>query len=628
MSAIASGEMNFMKKRNLLVRLLSGIWSGVDGFRKILHLLLLLLVFAIFVGALSGTTPVLPDRAALLIKPAGSIVEELEGEPFDRAIAELLDEAQPQTVLQDIVDALEYAADDDRIGAVHIELSSLGGAGLPKLQRIVRAIEEFKASGKPVIASADFMSQQAYFIAAHADEVYLHPQGGVLLQGYGRFRSYFRDAIEKLKLDWNIFKVGTYKSAVEPFERMDMSEADREASLSLIDQLWGTYLEEVAAARAMSVAEMQEYTDNYVDVVAAANGDLAQAAVDHNLVDELRTRTQLRELLIGYVGADEDSEATYSAIGMGEYLAHEDMLNGKQVADQNIGIIIASGAIQSGSQPPGAIGADSTAKLLRRARDDESIKAVVLRVDSPGGSAFASDVIANEIAALQEAGKPVVASMSSVAASGGYWISVGADRIFANPMTITGSIGIFGMIPTYQRTAAHLGIANDGVGSTPLSGQLRPDRAMTDDAKRLVQIVIEEGYDDFIGRVATYRGMDKDAVDVVGQGRVWTGADALRHGLVDELGGLEEAIAFAAELVDMPEGEYGRKPVTIELSPTEQMIVDMLGTAKSFGLQFDFLQSEPSSLQKLAGRLEQALAPLTEFDDPKGVYAHCLCEFE
>lgn len=617
-----------MKKRNLLVRVLSGIWSGVDSFRKILHLLLLLFVFGIFVGALSGTTPMLPERAALTIKPVGVIVEELEGDPFDRAIAELLDEAQPQTVLQDIVDALDYASEDDRIGAVHIELSALGAAGLPKLQRIARAIEDFRESGKPVIASADFMTQQGYFIAAHADEVYLHPQGGVLLQGYGRFRSYFSDAIEKLKLDWNIFKVGTYKSAVEPFERMDMSEADRQASLNLIDQLWGTYLEDVADARALSVAGMEEYTDKYTDVVAAAEGDLAQAAKDYNLVDELLTRTQLRELLIGYVGTDEDSEVNYSSIGMGEYLAHEDMLNGEQPGEENIGIIIASGVIQSGTQPPGTIGADSTASLLRRARDDESVKAVVLRVDSPGGSAFASDVIANEIAALQEAGKPVVVSMSSVAASGGYWISAGADRIFASPMTITGSIGIFGMLPTYQRAAAYLGIANDGVGSTPLSGQLRPDRELTDDTKRLVQLVIEEGYDDFIGRVATYRGMDKDEVDVVGQGRVWTGTDALGHGLVDELGGLDDAIGFAAELVDLPEGEYGRKPITTELSPTEQMIVDMLGTAKSFGLQLDFMRSEPSSLQRLAGRLEQALAPLTEFDDPKGVYAHCLCEIE
>ena len=617
-----------MKKRNLFVRLLSGIWGGLDGFRKVLHLILLLFIFAIFVGALSGTTPLLPDRAALFIKPVGTIVEELEGDPFDRAMAELLDEAQPQTVLQDIVDALEYASDDDRIGAVHIELSALGAAGLPKLQRIARAIEEFQESGKPVIASADFMTQQAYFIAAHADEVYLNPEGGVLLQGYGRFRTYFSEAIEKLKLDWNIFKVGTYKSAVEPFERMDMSDADEEATRNLIDQLWGTYLEDVAAARQMSASEVEAYADEFVGMVAEADGDLAQAAKDSNLVDELLTRTELRELLIGYVGTAEDSDVDYSSIGMNEYLAHEDMLDGDTAAEDNIGIIIASGAIQSGSQPPGAIGADSTASLLRRARDDESVKAVVLRVDSPGGSAFASDVIANEIAALQDAGKPVVASMSSVAASGGYWISVGADRVFANPTTITGSIGIFGMFPTYQRTAAHLGLASDGVGTTPLSGQLRPDRAMTDATKRLFQLVIEEGYDDFIGRVATYRGMEKDEVDAVAQGRVWTGADALRHGLVDELGGMDEAIAFAAELVDLQDDDYGRKWISIELSPTEQMIVDLLGTARRFGLQLDFLQARPTSLQRIAGHVEEALAPLAQFDDPKGVYAHCLCTFD
>ena len=617
-----------MKKRNLLVRVLSGIWSGVDGFRKILHLLLLLFVFAIFVGAMSGTVPQLPDRAALFIKPVGAIVEELEGDPFDRAIAEMLDEAQPQTVLQDIVDALDYASDDDRIDAVHIELSALGSAGLPKLQRIARAIEEFRQSGKPVVASADFMTQQAYFIAAHADEVYLNPEGGILLQGYGRFRTYFADAIEKLKLDWNIFKVGTYKSAVEPFERMDMSDADREATMNLIDQLWGTYLDEFAAASERDAAEIARYADDFVDTLAAADGDLALAAKDAGLVDELLTRTELRELLIGYVGSDDDSEANYSSIGMGEYLSHVDLLNGEKVAEQNIGIIIASGIIQSGTQPPGTIGAESTAELLRRARDDESVKAVVLRVDSPGGSAFASDVIASEIAALQEAGKPVVASMSSVAASGGYWISVGADRVFASPTTITGSIGIFGMFPTYQRAAEYLGLANDGVGSTPLSGQLRPDRAMTDDTKRLFQLVIEEGYDDFIGRVATYRGMQKTEVDAVGQGRVWTGADALERGLVDELGGMEDAIAFAAELVDLAEDDYGQKWIRTQLSPTEQMIVDLLGTAKSFGLQLDFLQSRPTALQKIAGRLEQALAPLAGFDDPKGVYAHCLCTFE
>ena len=247
-----------MKKRNPLVRVLAAIWSGVDGFRKILHLLLLLFVFAVFLGTMSGTAPILPDNAALRIQPAGAIVEELAGDPYDRAIEELLDETRPQTRLQDIVDALEYAKDDDRIEAVHVELSAMGGAGLAKVQRIAAAIEDFKTSGKPVIASADFLTQHGYYIAAHADEVYMHPEGGVLLQGYGRFRSYFKDAIDLLKLDWNIFRVGTHKSFVEPFTRMNMSDEDREAISNLIDQLWSTYSNDVAAARGLLPADIDD----------------------------------------------------------------------------------------------------------------------------------------------------------------------------------------------------------------------------------------------------------------------------------------------------------------------------------------------------------------------------------
>ena len=617
-----------MNKRNPFVRVLAAIWGGVDGIRKVLHLLLLLFIFAVFIGAISGSAPMLPDRAALLIQPAGAIVEELQGDPYDRALEELLGEERPQTLLQDIVDALEYAKDDDRIEAVHLELSAMRGGGLSKLRRIADAIEDFKTSGKPVVASADFLTQQGYFLAAHADEVYVHPEGGLLLQGYGRFRTYFKDAIDMLKLDWNIFRVGTHKSFVEPFERMSMSDADREATQHLIDQLWSTYREDVALARGLEVADVDDFANNFVQHVADAEGDLAAAALDHGLVDGLLTRTALRDLMIEYVGEDENSEADYSAIDMGDYMSQMHMLQGDKSADENVAIIVASGAISSGSKSPGSIGADSTGALLRRARNDESVKAVVLRVDSPGGSAFASEVIAHEIAALQESGKPVVASMSSVAASGGYWIAVGADRVFASPSTITGSIGIFGMFPTYQRTVAQFGITTDGIGSTPLSGELRPDREMAPHTKQLFQLVVEDGYEDFISRVALYRGLEKDAVDAVAQGRVWTGSDALQHGLIDELGGLEDAIAYAAELAALAEGEFGRKTITIELSPTEQMIVDMLGTAKRVGLDLSGLRSQQSSLEKIAGHIEGIVSPLFQFDDPKGVYAHCFCDFD
>ncbi|MGI9222947.1 MAG: signal peptide peptidase SppA [Woeseiaceae bacterium] len=616
-----------MNKRNPLVRVLAAIWSGVDGFRKILHLLLLLFIFAVFLGTLSGTAPLFPDRAALLIQPAGAIVEELAGDPYDRAIEEILGETSPQTRLQDIVDALEYAKDDDRIEAVHLELSGMGGAGLTKLQRIAEAIEDFKTSGKPVIASADFFTQHGYYVGAHADEVYTHPDGGVLLQGYGRFRTYFRDAIDLLKLDWNIFRVGTHKSFVEPFERMSMSDEDREATGNLIDQLWDTYSSDVAAARGLLAEDIDHYANDFVDQVTQTKGDLGTAAVTHELVDGLLRRGEVRDLLIEHVGADPDSEDDYNSIGMYEYLSNMDLLNGDKTADENIAVIVASGNITSGSQPPGSIGADSTSQLLRRARNDDSVKAIVLRVDSGGGSAFASEVIGNEIAALQDAGKPVVASMSSVAASGGYWISVGADRVFASPTTITGSIGIFGMFPTYQRTVAQIGVATDGIGSNPLSGELRPDREMAPHTRQLVQLVVEDGYDDFISHVAMFRGLEKEAVDAVAQGRVWTGADALRHGLIDEHGDLEDAIAFAAEIAGLEEGAYGRKDIRLELSATEQLIVDLLGTVKSLGLDVSGLRSTPSSLEKIAGRFEDAVSPLLGFDDPKGVYAHCFCDF-
>ena len=487
-----------MSDRNLLARLFSAIWSGVEGVRKILHLLLLLFVFLLFFSSMQDTPLVLPDRAALVIEPYGFLVEQIEGHPFDRALAELAGDGRPQTLVQDVIDALEYAKDDDRIEVVYIELSSLLGGGLSKLQRIAAAIEDFKASGKPVIASADYLSQQGYYIAAHADEVYLHPEGMVLLRGYGRYRNYFSEAIDLLRIDWNVFRVGTHKSFVEPYTRMDMSDEDRESTMNLIDQLWSLYQVDVETARDLENGTIAEFAEQFLDIVEAADGDIASAAVELGLVDELLKRTEVRELLIDHVGPDPDYPDQYRSAHMYEYLAQMRILEGSNVRDTNVAVIIAAGDILFGSQPPGTIGGDSTAALLRRARNDDAVEAVVLRVDSSGGSSFASEIILDEIVALQEAGKPVVASMGSVAASGGYVLSMQADRVFANPSTITGSIGIFGMFPTYQRTLEVVGVATDGVGSTPWTGELRPDREMSGDAKQLFQLVINDGYQDFI----------------------------------------------------------------------------------------------------------------------------------
>lgn len=615
-----------MSNRNLLVRLFSAIWSGVDGVRKVLHLVLLLFVFLLFFGAMQDSSLVLPDRAALVIQPYGFLVEQIEGDPFDRALAELAGDGKPQTLLQDIVDALEYAKDDDRIEVVYLELSSLLGAGLSKLQQLSAAIDDFKTSGKPVIASADFLSQQGYYIAAHADEVYLHPDGMLLLQGYGRFRSYFKDAIDLLRIDWNVFRVGTHKSFVEPYTRMDMSDEDRESTLHLVEQLWSLYQVDVETARELDTGTIQDFTDNFAEIVEEAGGDMATAAAQYGLVDDLLKRTEVRELLIDYVGADPDNPDTYQAAFMHNYLAQMRMLSGDKVRSKNVAVIVASGEILFGTQPPGTIGGDSTAELLRRARNDDSVEAVVMRVDSPGGSSFASEIILDEIRALQEAGKPVVASMGSVAASGGYVISMYADRVFASPSTITGSIGIFGMFPTYQRTLDAVGITTDGIGSTPWSGELRPDRAMSEQAKHLFQLAINDGYQDFIGSVADSRGMEVEAVDAIGQGQVWTGMDALNNGLIDELGGLDDAIAAAAELAEISDEDFGIKIIEQELSPTQQMLIDLIGTAASMGVDVSGWAGQSSVVDDIKDIVAEKTSTLLRFNDPKGIYSHCFCD--
>jgi len=615
-------------KRNIVIRFLAALWAGADGVRKVLHLVLLLFLFLLFIGTFSEAPPIMPKSAALYIQPYGSLVDQLEGDPYDRAVAELLDDGRPQTLVQDIVDSLAYAKNDDRIEVVFLELSSVLGAGLSKLQRVGDAIEDFRESGKPVIASADFMGQQGYYIAAHADEVYLHPQGGILLRGYGRFRTYYRDAIETLRLDWNVFRVGTHKSFIEPFIRMDMSEEDKESTQRFIDQFWSLYQADVTAARGLDTGLINDFSQNLVDRVEAADGDIAIAARDSGLVDELLSRNEVRDRMIGYVGADEEDPDMFNAIGMGRYLRQMRMLEGSTAGSSNVAVIVAAGDILFGEQAPGKIGADSTAELLRRARNDESVNAVVLRVDSPGGSAFAAEVIADEIDALRAAGKPVVASMSSVAASGGYVISMNADRVFASPATITGSIGVWGMFPTYQRTLDYVGVATDGIGTTPWSGQFRPDREMSVETQQLFQLFIEDTYDDFITDVAARRGLAKDEVDRIGQGQVWTGRDALENGLVDELGSLDEAIATAAQYAGLEEGGYGIKSIEPELSATEQLLVDALGVVTRAGVDLSGWIDRPTGINDIAQRIAGQADTYLHFNDPKGIYTHCLCSFD
>ncbi len=627
-TGFATRGMIEMSAKNPLLRLLSWLWTGIDGIRKILHLFLLLFVFLLFFG-LSGETPsLIPSGSALHIQPYGVLVEQHEGDPYDRAIAELLGDGLPQTRVSDIVDALEYAKDDDRIAMVYLDLNSLGGGGLSKLQTVAAAIDDFQTSGKVVVASADYMGQQAYYLAAHADEVYLHPDGAVMFRGYGRYRSYYKDAIDHLRVDWNVFRVGTHKSFVEPYTRMDMSDADRQAAERLVEQLWSMYRSEVVAARGLEAGAIDDFATNLVEHVSRTNGDIAIAARDLGLVDALLSRNEMQEYLAELVGESERRSEVFNATNMHDYLVQMEMLSGGSAGEQNVAVVIASGDIMFGEQSPGNIGADSTATLLRRARNNDSIKAVVLRVDSPGGSAFAADVIADEVKALRAAGKPVVASMSSVAASGGYSISMHADRILANSSTITGSIGVFGMFPTYQRSLEAVGVTTDGVGTTPWSGEFQPDREMSSQAKQLLQLFVEDTYDDFITDVATSRGMDKATVDKIGQGQVWTGAEAIRNGLVDELGTLEDAVNTAGELAGLDVGDFGTVIIETELSPSERIIVDFLGVAARSGVDLSRWIRTPDFVTQLLKNIDQSVATLLRFDDPKGMYTHCLCDFK
>jgi protease-4 len=617
-----------MSSSNFLVRLISSIWRGVDGVRKILHLLLLVVLFLVFFGSISGAPPLVPQKAALFVQPTGPLVDQLDGDPYDRALAELLGEAPPQTLVQDVVDALAFAKDDDRIAAVHLELSGLSGGGLSKLRRIGAAIDDFKESGKPVVASADYFSQSGYHLAAHADELYMHPEGIVFLQGYGGFRSYYKEAIDTLRVDWNVFRVGTHKSFVEPFTRTDMSPEDRESRTRLIQQFWAMYLEDVEAARGLEEGTIDDFAQNLLLHVNKSNGDIAIAARNAGLIDELLGRAELRAVLKEYAGEDSSDSALYSSVNSQDYLGNMRLLHGDDIQDENVAVIVAVGNILNGSQPSGSIGGESTAALLRQALSDDSVKAVVLRVDSPGGSVFASEIIAHEIEALQAAGKKVVASMGSVAASGGYWISVVADRVIASPATVTGSIGVFGMFPTYQRSLEAVGVTTDGVGTTPWAGQLRPDREMSAAAKQLFQAIINDTYDDFISGVAERRAMEKDVVDGVAQGQVWTGQDALVHGLIDELGTFEDSVRVAAELAGLEEGEYGQKLIELSLSSTQQLVMDFLALTKTTGFDIDVLVSAPTALESFANSLQELLAGLTQFNDPKGLYSHCFCEID
>lgn len=615
-----------MSRQNVIRRALSAIWRFLDFTRKFLHLVVLLVLVAFFAALFSEPTPTVPRSAALVVSPRGVVVEQLAGDPVERAFSELSGDAEPQTLLRDLVDSITAAQDDDRIGALVLDLNDLAGAGLSKLQAIGRAIRSFKESGKPVIAISSFYDQNQYYLAAMADEVYMHPFGLVYLDGYGHYRTFYKQAIDKLAIDWNIFKVGEYKSFVEPFIRDDMSEEDKTASMVWLNELWSVYVKDVTEARGLEEDVIGRYIDQILPELEGTDGDMAVLAKETGLVDELWNRDEIRERLIELVGTNGDGYS-FSQVN---YL---DYLRAVRPATQRgfrrtgkVGVIVAAGEVLDGEQPPGAIGGDSLAQLIRQVREDDSIDAVVLRIDSGGGSTFASYVIARELTLLRSSDKPLVVSMSSVAASAAYWISLPADEIWAAPTTLTGSIGIFAMFPTVQRTLDKLGVHVDGIGTTWLSGEFRIDRELGGEAQQLLQMIVEDGYRDFIDGVADARGMTKEEVDQIARGRVWIGTDAHRIGLVDELGNLDQAVASAAALAGLGE-RFEVEYIERELGFVEALALDIATkTRVLFGspvIEGDLHRSSP--LVRGLESLRRQLVELARLNDPRGVYSHCFC---
>lgn len=557
----------------MIGRFFAALWRFLDGARKVLHLILLLVIFGFVVGAFRTSIPRIADHSALVIAPRGEIVEQLSGDPIDQAISRAQGNRRDETLLWDLVDALHAAKKDARIKAVVLDLDDMRGGGQPTLAELTAAIKDFRSSGKKVIAHATYFGQEQYYVAAFADEIYLDPLGFVAIDGYDRYRTYYKDLFDKLGVEVNLFRVGQYKSAAEVYVRNDMSPQDREESLAYLNALWLSYRTAVAEARGLTPDDISAYVANSVPAMQAAKGDGAKVALDAKLVTGLKSSLEVEHRLVELVGKDKDAKSAKDT--------DEDLFNGTSLDDylriveaekkahgagkDKIGVIVAAGEIVDGSPPPGTVGGESTSKLIRDARRDDDVKAIVLRVDSPGGSVLASEEIYREVRAAQKAGKPVVVSMGDLAASGGYYISASADEIWAHPATITGSIGIFGAIPTFQNTLAKIGVNVDGVGTTSLSGQLRVDRALGEDAKKLLQLSIDHGYEEFLARVADGRKKTRDQVHEIAQGRVWIGTDAKNNGLVDHLGLFDQAVKAAAERAKM-KGEYDVKRIEPELS--------------------------------------------------------------
>jgi len=612
-----------MSVGSALAGFFGAVWMALEGIRKFLSLILLLVIFGFVLAALHSSVPTVPRSAALVLAPEGELVEQLSIDPVRRAVGEASGGPSPETLLRDVIDAIGFAKNDSRIKLIVLDLGSLSPSGLSKLQEIGAALRDFRAAGKRVVVAADSLDQTQYYLAAQAGEVYLDPFGLVYVDGFSYYRMFLKDAIDKLGVDVNVFRAGTFKSYTDEYSRSDMAPTEREESSVWLTALWKAYSQDVTRARSLPANALDDYIADAPAALAAVNGDAARLALQKGLVTALKTRRQVAEDLKGLVGEDPDDHS-FSSIGISAYLsAMRDHHMLKSKSDAHVGIVVAAGEILDGHQPPGTIGGESTADLLRQARYDNSVKSVVLRVDSPGGSMFASEQILREVQALRKVGKPVVVSMSTYAASGGYYISAAANQIFASPTTLTGSIGVFSVVPTFEHTLEKFGVKVDGLGTTPLAGDMRFDRSLGTGTKQILQESVDHAYAEFLQRVADGRKKTVEDVDKIAQGRVWAGVDAERIGLVDHLGGLKDATDAAAKLAELG-SDYDVDYIQPELSIKEELLMQLRSQAVELARRVGIVPPRSDFERALDPILQQARA-IARLNDPRGLYAYCWC---
>ena len=601
-------------------------WRALDGVRKTVHLFLMLLVLAGVVLALAARPQKLPEAFALIVSPEGVLVEQYSGDPVSRALEVAQGLPRSQTLVSDLVEAIDEAAGDSRVKAIHLQVDGLLGGSLDKLAAVAEALARFSESGKPVIGHSAFLPMRNYYLAAHADELYLDPHGMVALQGFGYYRHYYKSAMEKLSLDWYVFSAGEAKSFADPYRRDAMSEAERDNVAPVLDGMWEAWRDGVAQARGLEPELLDDYIERFLPRLRAAGGDTGKLALDAGLVDGLRSVNDVEQRLVETGSHDRDGEyaAVYAETYLAAVQAKRAAARPKGEGSPAIGLIVARGEILPGDQPPGSIGDESMRELIRDARDDDDIRALVLRIDSGGGSEAASQAIVRELELVREAGKPVIVSMGGVAASGGYLIALPADEIWAHPTTVTGSIGVVGMFPNFGRLLERLGVNLDGVGTHRVSGDFRLDREFSQEVKDIIQAIVDGTYDRFVGQVAEARDMSTDEVRELAEGRVWLGTSALDSGLVDRLGTLDDALAAAAERAELGE-DYEVVLIERGLSFGEQLMVDLLSAGARLGIRAwprSLLDRLPVEVRTLFTEIER----LDGFADPRGIYHHCLCD--